>query len=45
MKRTGKLKDDTKNLIESLTEVIEVKEKEVEQLKTERRMLERKLEE
>lgn len=45
MKRTGKLKDDTESLIESLTEVIEVKEKEVEQLKTERKMLKRKLEE
>lgn len=45
MKRSGKLKQDTQNLIESLDEVIEAKEKEVEVLKAERKMLQRKLEE
>jgi len=44
-KRTGALKQATQDLIEKLDDVIEVKEKEVEALKAERKMLQKKLEE
>jgi SMC interacting uncharacterized protein involved in chromosome segregation len=45
MKRSGRLKQDTINLIEALDDVIEVKEKELEALKAEKKMLQRKLDE
>lgn len=44
-RRIGKLKEDTKALIESLDEEIDKKEKILDSLKAEKKMLQRKLEE
>ena len=45
LRRIGKLKEDTKALIESLDEEIDKKEKVLDGLKAEKKMLQRKLEE